>query len=388
MAGEKGSVRSDAPWSPVEASRPLALSAFIFMHAGLTTLSSPFEELSFPTLPSFWMCSQLHRFTPTSPRGMWTQVGWSDSLVPWRRGPGWRAVFCPSWPWNRGDTWWMRVDDHPDLDAVWLCMQEWYSMQSQEEIVPETRGWIQVMWFSEGQFFILSLWSFSVTNLKAWGGIGKLQRTASSLTSSGMSCGMEFLGSFAIKTSYRNEVSECSFLQASNPALVDDVSLATVTTEGRLHDLVVQLLCCVWLFFFVKFIIIIIFCVWLFATPWTARHQASLSFTSPGICSNSCPLSRWCHPTISSSVIPFSSRLQSFPASGSFSMSWLFPSGGLSIGASASALILPENIQGWFPLGLNDLIPSNTTVQKHQFVGAQSSLWANLTSLQKNHSFD
>ena len=60
-----------------------------------------------------------------------------------------------------------------------------------------------------------------------------------------MSCGMEFLGSFAIKTSYRNEVSECSFLQASNPALVDDVSLATVTTEGRLHDLVVQLLCCV-----------------------------------------------------------------------------------------------------------------------------------------------
>ena len=109
---------------------------------------------------------------------------------------------------------------------------------------------------------------------------------------------------------------------------------------------------------------------------------------SPGVCSNSCPLSRWCHPTISSSVIPFSSRLQSFPASGSFSMSWLFPSGGLSIGASASALILPENIQGWFPLGLNDLIPSNTTVQKHQFVGAQSSLWSTLTSLQKNHSFD
>ena len=72
---------------------------------------------------------------------------------------------------------------------------------------------------------------------------------------------------------------------------------------------------------------------------------------SPGVYSNSCPLSWWCHPTISSSVVPFTSHLQSFPASGSFPLSWLFASGGQRIGASASASVLPVNIQGWFPLG-------------------------------------
>ena len=96
----------------------------------------------------------------------------------------------------------------------------------------------------------------------------------------------------------------------------------------------------------------------------------------PGACSNSCPSSPWYHPTISSSVIPFSSCFQSFPASESFLMSWHFTSGGQSIGVSASASIFPMNIQNWFPLGLtgwNSLqskglsrIFSNTTVQKHQ----------------------
>ena len=105
------------------------------------------------------------------------------------------------------------------------------------------------------------------------------------------------------------------------------------------------------------------------------------------VCSNSYPLIQWCHPTISSSVVPFSSRLQSFPASGSFPMSQLFSSGGLSIRVSASASVLPMNIQGWFPLGLTGLIFllskglsrvfSNTTVQKHQFFSAQPSFWSN-----------
>ena len=76
---------------------------------------------------------------------------------------------------------------------------------------------------------------------------------------------------------------------------------------------------------------------------------------TPGACSNACPLSRWCHPTISSSVVPFSSHLQSFPASGSFPVSQFFPSGGQSIGASASASVLPVNIQDWFLLGLTGL---------------------------------
>ena len=100
--------------------------------------------------------------------------------------------------------------------------------------------------------------------------------------------------------------------------------------------------------------------------------------------SNSCPLSGWCHPTISSSVVPFASCLQSLPASGSFPMSQFFASGGQSIGVSATASVLPVNIQDWFPLGWTGWIFllskglskvfSNTTVQKHQFFGAQLSL--------------
>ena len=85
-------------------------------------------------------------------------------------------------------------------------------------------------------------------------------------------------------------------------------------------------------------------CVQLFTTPWAAARQASLSITNSRPCSNSCPSSRWCHPTISSSVVPFSSCPQYFPASGSFPMSQFFASGGQSIGVSASASILPMNI--------------------------------------------
>ena len=100
----------------------------------------------------------------------------------------------------------------------------------------------------------------------------------------------------------------------------------------------------------------------------------------PRVCSNSCPLSQWCHPTVSSSVTPFSSCLQSFSALGSFPMSQLFASGGQSIGSSASAPVLPMNIQGLFSLGMTGLISfkskslSNTTVQKHQFFGVRFSL--------------
>ena len=108
------------------------------------------------------------------------------------------------------------------------------------------------------------------------------------------------------------------------------------------------------------------------STPGLPVHHQLPEFTQ-----NSCPLSWWCHPTISSSVVPFSSSLQSFPASGSFPMSQFFASGGQSIGVSASASVLPMNIQDWSPLGWTDWISlqskglsrvfSNTTVQKHQF---------------------
>ena len=117
-------------------------------------------------------------------------------------------------------------------------------------------------------------------------------------------------------------------------------------------------------------------------------QHARLPCLSPssGVCPNSHPLSQWCHPTISSSVVPFSC-LQSFPASGSFAMSRLFPSSGWNIGASASTSVLPMNIWDWFPLGLTGLIFlqskglssvfSNTTVQKHHFFRAQPFLWSN-----------
>ena len=108
---------------------------------------------------------------------------------------------------------------------------------------------------------------------------------------------------------------------------------------------------------------------------------------TPRACSNSCGSSQWCHPTVSSSVVPFSSCLQSIPASGSFPMSQFFPSGGLSIGTSASASILPMNIHDWFPLGWTGWISlqskglsrifCSTIVQKHQFFGTQLSSQSN-----------
>ena len=104
---------------------------------------------------------------------------------------------------------------------------------------------------------------------------------------------------------------------------------------------------------------------------------------TPGGHSDSRPSSQWCHPTISSTIVPFSSHLQSFPASGSFPKSQFFPSGGQSIGISAFASVLPMNTQDWSPLGWTGWISlqskglsrvfSNTTVQKHQFFGAQPS---------------
>ena len=119
--------------------------------------------------------------------------------------------------------------------------------------------------------------------------------------------------------------------------------------------------------------------------PRGLQHaQLSCPSLSPGACSNSCLLSRWCHPTISSSVIPFSSCLQSSPALRSFPMSQLLASDGQSIGVSASASVLPVNIQGWFSLVLTGLISllskglsrvfSSTTIWKYQFSGVQPSL--------------
>ena len=121
---------------------------------------------------------------------------------------------------------------------------------------------------------------------------------------------------------------------------------------------------------------------------------------TPGVHPNPCPLSRWCHLTISSPVVPFSSCPQSLPASGSFQMSQLFAWGGQSVGVSASASIPPMNTQDWFPLGWTSWISlqskgllrvlSNTTVQKHQFFSTQlsSHYFTSIYDHWKNHSLD
>ena len=125
----------------------------------------------------------------------------------------------------------------------------------------------------------------------------------------------------------------------------------------------------------------------LFVTPWLQHARPSCPSPTPEACPNSCPSRQWCHPTISFSVMPFSSYLQSFLASVSFPTNQFFASGGQSFGVSASASVLPTNIQDWCPLGWTGWISlqskglsrvfSNTTVQKHQFFGAQLSLWSN-----------
>ena len=122
--------------------------------------------------------------------------------------------------------------------------------------------------------------------------------------------------------------------------------------------------------------------------PHRLKHaKLTCPSLSPRVCSNSCALNWCCYPTLSSSATLFSFCLQSFPESGSFPMSWLFASGGQSIGASASASVLPMNIQGWFPLQLSSLISlqsqglsrafSSITIQKHQVFNAQHFLWSN-----------
>ena len=133
--------------------------------------------------------------------------------------------------------------------------------------------------------------------------------------------------------------------------------------------------------------------------PWITTHQASLSITTPGVYSNPCPSSWWCHPAISSSVVPFSSCPQSLPASRSFPMSQLFAWGGQSTGVSASASVLPMNTQDWVPLGWTGWISlqskelarvfSNTTVQKHHSSALSFLHSPTLTCIQdhwKNHS--
>ena len=152
----------------------------------------------------------------------------------------------------------------------------------------------------------------------------------------------------------------------------------TITCYGLISFLMI--------FFNIQFSLVVQSCLTL--RPHGLQHaRPPCPSPTPRVYSNSCPLRWWCHPTISSSVVPFSSCLQSFPASGSFPMSQFFTSGGQSIAVSASAPVLPMNIQDWFPLWLTSWISlqskglsrvfSNTTVQKHQFFSTQPSFWSN-----------
>ena len=138
-------------------------------------------------------------------------------------------------------------------------------------------------------------------------------------------------------------------------------------------------------------------CVCFFAAHGLQHARLPCQSPTPGAYSNTCPSSWWCHPTISFSVVPFSSCLQFSPALGSFPMNQFFASGGQSSGVSATASVLPMNIQNRFPLGWTGWssfqskgllrVFSNTTVQKHQFFNGQPSLWSNSRHW-KNHSYD
>ena len=147
----------------------------------------------------------------------------------------------------------------------------------------------------------------------------------------------------------------------------------------------------IWACVFISKMLLLLFSRWVVLDSlWPnglQRTRLPCPSLSPGVCTDLCPLSLWCNLTISSSVTLFSFCLQSFPASWSFPLSQLFTSGGQSIGVSALASILPMSIWGLFSLGLTGLISlvskwlsrvvSSTTVRKHQFFGAQLSLWSN-----------
>ena len=158
-----------------------------------------------------------------------------------------------------------------------------------------------------------------------------------------------------------------------------------------------------WVIFHSMYMPLLFSCSVMSNSLWNGLQHARLPCPSPSlwVCSNSCPLSWWRHPTISSTSALFSFCLQSFPALGSFPMSWLFMSDDQNIGVWSSASVLPMNIQNWFPLGLTGLISlqskgpsrvfSSTTIWKHQFFSAQPSLWSNShihKDYWKNHSFD
>ena len=157
-------------------------------------------------------------------------------------------------------------------------------------------------------------------------------------------------------------------------------TLAFYKIEKSLWNIIMLSLMMISLFFNLVCFNIVVFQllshVWLFSIPWIVAHQASCPSLSPRVCSDSCPLSQWYHPAISSSVIPISCP-QSFQHQGL--SQW--------VSASASASVLPMNIQGWFPLGLTGLISlqskgfsrvfSRTTIWKHPFFGSQPSSWSN-----------
>ena len=164
---------------------------------------------------------------------------------------------------------------------------------------------------------------------------------------------------------------ECQSTDNNLQLLAPKVHLSPASTSVLLQIIVViQSLSCDWI------------------TPRALQHtRPPCPPLSPGVCSNACPLSRWCHPTISSSVSPLSSCPQSFPELGSSPVCQLFTLGGQSIEASTSALVLPLNIQDWFPLWLTGFISLlskglsevffSTTIRKYQFFSTQPSLWSN-----------
>ena len=213
-----------------------------------------------------------------------------------------------------------------------------------------------------------SLWPHGLPPTSPWDFLGK---------NTGVGCHFLLQGIFPIQ-GFNPRLLHLLHWQACSLSLCHLKSLSFIL--GKLSNLIVCRNCS--LFSSVQFShSVVSYSLW----PHGVQHaRPPCPSPTPGVYSNSCPLSWWCHPTISSSDIAFSLYHQSFPASGFFQMSQLFTSGGQNIGVSASTSVLPVNIQHWFPLGWTDWISlqskglsrifSNTTVQKHQFFSPQLSL--------------
>ena len=244
----------------------------------------------------------------------------------------------PAWLRHRGK--WKRLSGHEVTVIVCRINFHWASCHLSHHII----GWLQCCSSkarAPGAWSEPFIYSASQGKYKLWKELTTFIQGAWQFFSS-----LNWSGKISVATSQR----PYKFIGSSGSIVVVDSG----TYGAEYLDYNFGFICCMYLFFLTPFSLVQFSCLVASNSLWPyglQRAKRPCPSPTPGIYSDSRPLSRWCHPTISSSVIPFSSCLQSFPASESFQMSQFFASSGQSIGVSASASVLPMNIQDWFPLG-------------------------------------